>query len=322
MKKLIYGCVLLFLLGCVTEEDTIDPDNLNIWINFQTQDGLISNNITTVFEADNDDLWIGTGAGIMRYTNGSFENFNSFNALAGEINAISEGNDGTIYAGSNSGLGVYQNGSWNLIDNISGNPLDVISLYTTNDGTLWIGSNALGLITLDNTGFTFFEIGGCVPCNLIFTFLEDTEGNLWFGTAGGAVLFDGSNLFFFNVGNGLLNDDNVLSIEEDDFGKIWVGTLGSDQVSMIDLELSTVIDVPLLNNLPASGIGTIESLNTGEIWMGANAGGLLMYNEGVVRTNFDAEGPGLAAVRSVLQGSDLNIWVGTGDQGLYQFIPN
>ena len=205
---------------------------------------------------------------------------------------------------------------------LGGFPIGVRSLFTASDGDIWMGTTQDEILIFDDDSFSLFTVTGCPNCSRTFTFFEDSDGIMWLGTFGGLVRYDLNNFIVFNSANGALFDDVVLSIEQDAFGKIWAGSERGNLVACVDIDgtSATVTVADLLNGQISSEINTIQALPNGDVWFGANTGGIVEYDGVTMRTNLDTNGPGLAVIRGLMRDSDGNIWVATQDQGLWRLL--
>lgn len=317
MKRLFPILSFFVLISCVNDKDVINPDTLDKWTRFTTSSGLSSNDITKLYQDSQGNVWVGSANGTMVYTEDGFETFSDPDAPTGRINAITEDGDGYIFVGTSNGLGIYDDGIWSFFDLLGGSPFGVSALYTTQNGDVWMGTEQgeigrfsdLSLSILPYTAF-------------VFNFFEESSGYILLGTLGGLVVSDGSN--FLPI-DGLPNDAFVLSFDEDDFGTVWVGTYDGEFINVLQFSGSSfsASGVSLYNSNDVNGIVAIEVLRNGDVWLGALGAGILMYDGAVMRTNFDADGPGPEAqVQSILQTTNGDIWVATADNGLFKYIPN
>jgi ligand-binding sensor domain-containing protein len=80
---------------------------------FTTQEGLVNNNITCLYQDSRGYLWIGTEAGISRFNGEEFKNYNLKNGLPDQqINAIIEDRRGDIWVLASKGLACFDGTTW------------------------------------------------------------------------------------------------------------------------------------------------------------------------------------------------------------------
>jgi len=100
------------------------------------------NYVFSVLADNNDDIWAGTwGAGVGRFADNSWQNFETGDGLAGNIvYAIAQGPDGAYWFGTNNGLSRYDGESWKnygLADGLLN--LDVYTVVATENNDIWAG---------------------------------------------------------------------------------------------------------------------------------------------------------------------------------------
>jgi len=245
--------------------------------------------------------------------------------------------------------GEYSHRIWRIEDGLPQNRIR--ALCQTPDGYLWIGT-AEGLARFDGVRFTIFDQSNAPALHDdgILALRVSRDGALWIGTEGGGLVRYRDGAFrSFGAGEGLTNGF-VRAIHEDESKTLWVGTdrgffrLGGDRFARLD----DTPDVPLATVL---GIGEDEG---GRIWVASAAGLLTVVDNKLVRANADCAnypvsafyesshgflwaigttgatrmrngctvpGPALPAVpiRSLVEDSGGNLWMGTMGQGLIRF---
>lgn len=157
-----------------------------------TEDGLLTNRITTILEDSTNTLWFGTGQGIVKYDGKTFTHFTE-----------KEG----------------------LCDN------SISGLFIDSKGIFWIRTWG-GICQFDGEKFTDFslpypEVDTPInedTKNWITEIMEDSQGNMWFSRDGyGATKYDGETFTHFTKKDGL-HSNNVTQIQEDKDGNFWFAT--------------------------------------------------------------------------------------------------
>ena len=150
----------------------------NSFARFSTDDGLCSNNVTSIMEDREGRIW--------------FTCMQSFQPkMTGD-----------------GGLCRYDGKSMTRFADVKG--LDGADLYTikeTKSGDIWIGATGLGLYRYDGLSFRLINKSDKPEWLRNFgtqTILEDRNGTLWFGMSGGLFRFNGKSLFHVSQ-SGLAN---------------------------------------------------------------------------------------------------------------------
>src|SRR5262249_44944309 len=131
--------------------------------------------------AANNELWVGTDAGITRW-------------------------DGT---------NLTRTGIPNLL-----NSVQVLTICTDRDGNVWIGTNSGGLMRLNAHGVSSLSELGQVPADAITALFEDREGNLWVGGAAGLVRLRDSPFISYSMPEGV-SASGTSPVFVDGENRIW-----------------------------------------------------------------------------------------------------
>lgn len=187
---------------------------------FTTEDGLSSNNLSSVIEDAEGNIWFGTAAnGASRFDGQDWEIFTQADGLASN---------------------------------------DISAVFADDTGLLWFGSafSNTGLTSYDGSTFTIYTTADGLADNNVRYIEQDTEGNLWFAGSFGVSRFDGTNWLVINAADGLL-DNLVRSITQAPNGDIWIGsfdgisvlkagTLATDEQAF---DIFTAFPIPVKNIL-------------------------------------------------------------------------
>jgi len=183
------------------------------FVNYSTNDGLVSNRVRTFFDDSKGNIWIG-------YFEGKVSKIR-LNQTSGKIIVSPVNNE--------------------ILNNYR-----VYSILEDKKGNIWFATAGGGVVKLpvnDSTenrrNFKNFTIDEGLANNDVRTILEDKKGNLWFGTGGGISKYNPNNLIgkrfeSFTTKDGL-SSDRVYSMIFDDDGNLWIGTnIGIDKFDLIE----------------------------------------------------------------------------------------
>ena len=181
-------------------------------------------NVTSIFEASDASLWIGTfGSGVQKLSQGKVISYTKQDGLSGDnVWCIQQDHNGTIWIGASNGLNRFLAGSFSIFrvqDGLSGNDVKVI--IEGRDGSLWIGTYG-GLTRLKDGVFTIYTEKDGIGSNQVRALYEDRDGVLWIGTYdGGLSRFADGKFTKYSTKEGLF-DYGVFQILEDDRGNFWI----------------------------------------------------------------------------------------------------
>ena len=273
--------------------------------------GLGSNNITSMIEDKRGQLWFGTvGDGVNRYDGQHFFHYTTNEGLIDNlVFSILEDSRGHLWFGNcGGGVSRYDGKSFTQF-NLEGHPHNCISqLFEDSRGNIWLGSFTDGVTRYDGTHFIQYTEKQGLSNNNIQSIEEDRQGNLWFGTANGLNRFDGVSFTRYTTNEGLVGDV-ILSIEEDRQGRIWLGTHRG--ISRYDGQSFTNYTVK--EGLNAPFIRCIREDSRGLLWLGTHGGGVSCFN-GKAFTSFTKnEGSNSNSFNFVVEDSRGGLWMGGGN---------
>ncbi|MES2591012.1 MAG: two-component regulator propeller domain-containing protein [Bacteroidota bacterium] len=291
-----------------------DKTNDQHFSQFTTQQGLVHNNIGSITEDENGNIWFGSlGGGVSRYTP------------------------------SYSGKG--EDGRFTTFSIAEGLPSNTISSITKDkSGNLWFGTSEKGISRYDGGIVSALSAGTVIPNYIVRSIFEDKNGNVWYGTSGGgAVCYNGKTFTTYSAAQGLANN-TVFSIMQDRNGYLWFGTLGGGATKfdgpLVDAVergeeipvsarqgmkkvngkfVKTLTNYTTAQGLVDNSIRSIKEDTKGNIWFGTNIG-ISKYtplstsisgNDQVDEhfTNFTTkQGLAVDMVRSIVEDKNGNMW--------------
>lgn len=179
-----------------------DPEN-NIFnfSNFNTTEGLISNEILCLSEDFDKQIWIGTNSGISIIKNNEVINsyqsdVNRQNTLSNnEVYSILQDSKGKIWIGTMEGINLFNplDNSFSLIQHKQNKEISnyaIYCLYEDKDGFLWAGTDNDGLLRIDKDNeeiINTYTLEDGLPNNVIYGILEDNKNNLWLSSNKGII---------------------------------------------------------------------------------------------------------------------------------------
>lgn len=306
------------------------------------EDGLSSDNIWSLTQDDNGDIWVGTDKGLDRLDPGTgrVERFTPENSglTHARIWGLHQDSAGIVWIGTHKGLSFFdpETESFSAFetDNETAEPyvseVSVNDFWEDADGTLWVGAEG-ALLKLNGEREVVETYEGPrgddpeLEHGSVWNVVRDRRGELWVGTFGGGLhRLDSETGEFVAYRHSAadptsLGSDHLHGIFEDRTGVLWIGTLAGG-VSLFDPTTRVFTNFKHRpgdsNSLLASGAWGLELAEDGTLWV-ANDGGL----SGIDRAtgeyrNFkpelkeDARFVGTYAI-SVHEDEAGRLWVGT-----------
>lgn len=276
---------------------------------WQTSRGLPANTVTSLLQARDGWLWIGTTNGVARF-------------------------DGVHFCAFGESQGLPS--------------LSVTCLLEDTHGTLWVGTEGGGLARWDGARFQTLPTGNGRAGNTVLALAEDVGGTLWVGTLGGLLelrggkllrradgivsrmaaaadgmwlLMGASNLHRWDgqamvaapskLDPALFSSMSAVAVGPD--GAMWfggangyVGRLADDAVTTFG-EGHAVLTSSTWELLPTRG---------GDVWVGTSASGLGRLRGQALLPITTDDGLPANSVRAICEDRAGNVWVGTAGGGL------
>lgn len=269
--------------------------------------------VLTLLAARDGTVWIGTNAGLLRFSDGRLQRFAPALLQATPVLALFEDRDGTIWVGSRGdGLGAIRHGRFDRYRVADGLSNDVVTaLALDREGSLWVGTDGGGLNRLRDTSVSNVGVQEGLPRDVALAVYQDHAGTLWVGTSGGGLARIEHGTATTLRTDPALARAVVNAIEEEPAGGLWVGT---GTAGLFRLEGTRVAERwTTANGLPQNTVYTVLSRAPGDVWAGTRSG--------IMRTN---AGPSATprtflsdqSVRVLTRARDGGVWIGTNGGGL------
>lgn len=256
---------------------------------YTKEDGLISNDILSIYEDDQHTMWVGTIEGLSRFNGKKFTNYNEKDSLgAFSIYGISKFSDGNIWVSTfGGGVKILRDGKViRTIDTTNALPTNnVFCAVEAKDGSVWLGLYYEGLINISKEGKVIrhikefkTELKYCSAFSLAF----DKKGDLWIGSAGHGI---------FKYSKGTIDHIYCEQLERDIIGKIIIDKFENTWIAADN----GLLRIDKNNNFKLfrekEGLSSIRCQALcedyeGNIWIGTYGGGVCMFrNEAIVTFN-------------------------------------
>jgi ligand-binding sensor domain-containing protein len=165
---------------------------------FDTDDGLISDDINTVALDWEGRIWFGSDAGVSVYDQASWTNYTASDGLSpGPVWSITVDGRGHVWLGTSTGLTEYDGDNW-TVHQVTRAPSSnyVDALLPEGQNAFWAGSGAswepCGIDHFDGSTWTNYDTSHGLPHANVDAIAKDNDGHLWVGTQAGIAEYDGS----------------------------------------------------------------------------------------------------------------------------------
>jgi len=239
---------------------------------YSTANGLPSENIYSVVEDHDGNIWFGAWPGyLIRYTNGKF-----FPEPFPLVTAIFEDRVSRLWVGS-SGIRIRDKDKWidfepfplALRESITGSYLGEIDVISQDsESNIWFGGADIGIVRYNGNATRQFSAADGLPGMSVTSFLQTKSGTKWVGTATGLARLEGDHFVSYTTANGL-GGNYIRSLYEDSEGTLWIGTYESGITRFKDGKFATVTTK---QGLFSDGVFCILEDDDGWFWMNSNQG--------------------------------------------------
>lgn len=214
---------------------------------------LNANVITSVVQADDNKIWIGSDHGGINVIDPATNKIDYILSKADDSKSLSgnslylyKDNTGIIWGGTfKQGVNYYHSGmmQFPLYKHFTSDPnslpyADINSFEEDTKGNLWIGTNGSGLVYFNRANNTYTRFkhnlndAGSIASDIVIKLYLDKQQRLWIGTYfGGLDCYDGKTFKHYRHNDKdprSLSDDRIYAILEDVKGEMWVGTFTGD----------------------------------------------------------------------------------------------
>ena len=326
MEKKLYLIWLIVFLLSDWMVSVAHPAELKIEKTLTESDGLISNNVLTIFEDSHGTMWFGTTDGVTRYDGENFRTFTTEDGLSRNTTGLLfEDPHGMLWFANGVVLNAVERGK--PIDmSYMAMPLSELAKELENEivTETRVPTPPKGVSRYDGDVFrTFTPADGLLRDNVKDMF-QDKTGMLWFATSSGVNRYDGKKLtsLIFNgpIGMDILPDwwNQVTTITQDTAGNFWFGSTAG--IIYYDVQTShfRYFDV---NFIPFQEMGKARTGHVTDLqfdvkdnlWIsregtGDESSGIRRYNGEVLVSFPQSEALPMNSVHNILLDTSGNLW--------------
>lgn len=274
--------------------------------------------INCVVVADNQDLWIGTDNGLMRWNGRVAVDVVTPPGLSHtQILALGKDRHSNIWIGTAEGLlRIDADGKAVIDDSQRRPPAGITAIFEDREGNVWTGS-ARGLERFRDSTFTSFSVVEGLPSESNGAIYVDSEGRTWFAPTSGG-LFWLKNGTVGRITSAGLDKDVVYSMEGG-AGELWVGRQRGGLTRLrLNRDVIASDTYSQANGLAQNSVYALHRNRDGTIWAATLSAGVSRLKDGKFSTYTSADGLLSNAVAAILEGSDGTMWFAT-PRGLSAF---
>ena len=286
---------------------------------FSHADGLTGENVLSIFEDREGDIWVGTRNGLDRFRELPVVTYTVNQGLSGRpVGTVLAGKDGSIWFDTLDGLERLMDGRVTIYSrrgmgsvrshtvNESGVPDRRGSIFSDSRGRMWISSQS-GVGYLDHGRY----ISSNVPGGYASSFAQDTNGNLWIANQRlGLFRISSTNevqqypwdIFRQN------EDDAAANLAPNSSGGIWIGLYKGGLVWFRDGHV--VASYTTADGLGHGRLNDLRVDKEGVLWA-ATENGVSLVKDGHIDTLTSRDGLPCDGVHWTIQDDSEAVWLST-----------
>ncbi len=272
---------------------------------FGLHEGLLSNDVRTLFEDRDGAMWIGTISGLQRLRRGAFIPYSRRDGLVGfspQYDAIFEASDRSIWTGtSQDGISVFRGGRWKTFGHEVGVRRGQVRGFVEDGAMPLVAIADYGLFRWN--GRRYAKLPG-LPDGYITSPIRTANGDVWFSVVRhGVYRLHHGTLEHFATAQGL-TDPMVWCLLPDRNGGLWAGA-SSGLFHFADNRWKQAYAAFHVSVL------TLTSRSSGELLAGTPTG-VAVFSADTFKTFGRNEGLPSDPVLQLVEDREGNIWIATG----------
>ena len=271
-------------------------------------------NVTALLPLPNGGILVGTDAGLLEYTRGTWKPLGEKTGIAsGRVLRLYKDREGSVWVAYDLGVARILPSAPSQLQT----PIDisgVLSIFEDREGDMWFGTDVGGATVLREQAFSTLTTQDGLSDDFVRAIFQDHAGTVWLGTNRGGLnriaagdaqsrisALRATSSTFTNA----LSSNVILALSESD-GDLWIGTPdGLSRLHNGKLKLFTTAD-----GLPDDFVRSLYTDADGSLWIGTRNG--LSHFTNNTFTNYSRlDGLGGDLVGSILRMRNGNLWVGT-----------
>ncbi len=268
-----------------------------------------SDTVLTVFEDLEQNIWLGTEAGMVRLSRTPLSILPLERASASDFGTVYQDPEGRIWA---AGTRLYRlhGGQPELADVPGLHGVKVRDLIEDRDSSFWFGTDGSGLFHVDGNAVRHYTTADGLVNNFVRALLEASDGTVWIGTDEGVSHYDGRTFTNYEMKDGLAYQ-SVRSMLQDHNGDLWIGT----ELGLSHLHNGVFVSDSAVQALRQDKIWALHQDNDGGLWIGTRNNGLFRFRNGSLTHYRIADGLASHSIYDIQEDRHGRFWM-SGPNGI------
>ncbi len=277
---------------------------------------LIDNNVQTIAQDKEGNIWLGTKSGISVYKDKGFTNYvHPAGIPDSTIYSIYNDKDNITWIATRNGLSKFSNGIFEEIKAVNrfkgSNDFAIYAICEDRHNNLWLATDT-GIIKYNrNTALRYTKKNGFTD-KYVYNIVMDQSGDLWLGSEEGVYLYNFSTFKHIDETNGLISNQ-VFLLSVDENNNLWIGSnKGLSKLNINDFKSKGLITIKHYGK--EEGLKGLEcNINAqikdkdGKLWLGTIKG-VTVYNPKYDRINTKEALCNITGLRLFFEKADLHLY--------------
>lgn len=273
---------------------------------FSAPSSLPDNNVLSLFDDGEGDIWVGTQGGLLRLSPSAAATITTADAAPKSINTIYWDPDGVLWVTALNGR-LYHVSRQTLVP--AQLPAEVARLPVRNvfrdsRAGLWLGTDGQGALRLHRGGVVRYTMKQGLVNDFVRAFCEERDGSVWIGTDGGLSRWRAGRFENFNTQDGLAYG-SIRGLLLDRDGSLWVATDGG----LSRFRSGAFVRDAVLDRLRGQKIWSLHEDSEGGLWIGTLGAGLFLLKDGKLRQFTTRQGLPSNKIHFVAEDPRGNLWM-------------
>lgn len=272
-------------------------------------DSLPSNTVLNVFEDDENNIWIGTQAGVLRLTKTPVRIVPLPHAEDSDFGTIYRDRDGTIWVVSTDVFRL-RNGAAEPYTIPGTDHIPVRNVYRDRAGAMWVGTDGDGVVRVDGNQILKLTMKDGLVNNFVRAFLESRDGSMWIATDEGVSRWTSRGFTNYQMRDGL-SYFSTRSLLEDRNGDLWIGT----DRGLNHLRGGKFVHDAVTGALSEEKVWAIHEDCDGGLWFGTRNDGLFRWKKNTLTRFTTDQGLASNSIYQILEDQQGSFWM-SGPNGI------
>ena len=270
---------------------------------------LPSNTALNMFEDAENNIWIGTQAGMLRLSKTPIRTVALPDAGDYDAETVYQDPNGDLWVAA-ANLFRFRDGKATEVRFPGINGVRIRNVFRDSTGALWIGTEGRGVFQQSGAGMAHYTTKDGLVNNFVRAFLQSRDGSVWIATDEGVSRWRAGGFTSYQVRDGLCYF-STRALAEDHNGDIWIGT----DRGVSRLHGGGFAKDPATEGLRDEKIWAIHEDSDGGLWFGTRTGGLYRWRSERLTHYTTAQGLASNSIYEILEDREGNFWI-SGPNGI------